>query len=107
MSPALPRITSTGTYQRGTWVYFDVYYADPGQDAQGFGFTGSNGNRWVEGSYPFSSPGRGIVGTDSVAYPLNLGCGTTSQHKAEIEAWIYDTAGITSQPVVIDLSCRA
>ena len=103
----MPRITSAGTYRQGEWVYFDVHYADPGKDAKGFGFTGSNGNRWVEGSYPFSSPGRGIVGADSIAYPVNLGCGTPSQHKAEIEAWIYDTAGIASQPVVIDLSCQA
>jgi hypothetical protein len=59
----------------------------------------------VEGSHPFSSPGRGITGPDSIAYPLNLECGTAKQHKAEIEAWIYDIAGISSQPVVIDLSC--
>ena len=102
----MPQTTSAGIYQEGAWVYFDVEYADPGQDAQGFGFRGSDGNRWVEGTYPFSSPGRGVVGPDSIAYPLNLGCGTPSQHKAEIEAWVYDTAGI-SQPVFIDLSCKA
>jgi serine/threonine protein kinase len=102
---AVPLITSTGTYQQGIWVYFEIRYADPGQDAQGFGFTGSDGKRWVEGSHPFSSPGRGITGPDSIAYPLNLECGTAKQHKAEIEAWIYDIAGISSQPVVIDLSC--
>ncbi len=106
-APPVPQITSAGTYQDGEWVYFDVDYADPGQDAQGFGFTGSDGNRWVEGTYPFSSPGRGIVGPDSIAYPLNLGCGTARQHTAEIEAWVYDTAGISSQPVSIDLSCEA
>ena len=103
----MPQITSAGTYQDGELVYFDVVYADPGQDAQGFGFTGSDGNRWVEGTYPFSSPGRGIAGPDRIAYPLDLGCGTASQHKAEIEAWVYDTAGISSQPVFIDLSCKA
>jgi eukaryotic-like serine/threonine-protein kinase len=106
-APPVPQITSAGTYQDGELVYFDVVYADPGQDAQGFGFTGSDGNRWVEGTYPFSSPGRGIAGPDRIAYPLNLGCGTASQHKAEIEAWVYDTAGISSQPVFIDLSCKS
>ena len=106
-APPVPQILSAGTYQEGEVVYFDVDYADPGQDAQGFGFTGSDGNRWVEGTYPFSSPGRGIVGPDSIAYPLNLGCGTARQHTAEIEAWVYDTAGISSQPVFIDLSCQA
>jgi hypothetical protein len=94
-----------GTYQRGRWVYFDVHYADPGQDAQGFGFMGVNGSRWVEETYPFSSPGRGILGPDSVTYPLNLECGTARPHQAEIEAWIYDTAAALSQPVVIRLAC--
>jgi hypothetical protein len=96
-----------GTYRRGAWVYVEVHYADPGKDAQGFGFTGSNGNRWAEGSSPFSNPGRGIVGPGSIAYPLNLECGTARQHKAQIEAWIYDTAGVSSRPAVIDLSCTA
>ncbi len=104
-APAVPRITSAGTYQQGVWVYFDVHYADPGHDALGFGFTGSNGDRWAEGSYPFSSPDGGIVGPASIAYPLDLACGTARQHTAEIEAWIYDAAGATSQPVVIDLAC--
>jgi eukaryotic-like serine/threonine-protein kinase len=105
ISPPLPQITSVGTYQRGRWVYFDVHYADPGQDARGFGFMGVNGSRWVEEIYPFSSPGRGIVGPDSVAYPLNLECDTARQHKAEIEVWIYDRATAGSQPVVIPLAC--
>ncbi len=103
--PPVPRIISVGTYQQGVWVYFDVHYADPGQDAAGFGFLGVNGSRWVEQTYPFSSPGPGIVGPDSIAYPLNLECGTAEQHDAEIEAWIYDTAGASSQPVTIHLAC--
>lgn len=97
---------SAGTYRKGLWVYFDVQYANPGRDAVGFGFMGANGSRWVEETYPFSSPGRGIVGLDRVAYPLNLECGTAKQHKAEIEAWIYDSAGASSKPVVISLSCK-
>jgi eukaryotic-like serine/threonine-protein kinase len=105
--PQVPRIKSAGTYRKGLWVYFDVHYANPGHDAVGFGFMGANGSRWVEDSYPFASPGRGIVGPGRVAYPLNLECGTAKQHKAEIEAWIYDTAGASSRPVVISLSCQA
>lgn len=88
-------------------VYFDVSYADPGQDAQGFGFMGLNGSRWVEGTFPFSSPGLGIVAPDSIAYPFDLGCGTAWEHEAEIEVWIYDTAGASSQAAVIDLACSA
>jgi serine/threonine protein kinase len=108
-SPALPvpRITSVSTYRRGVWVYFDLHYSDPGKDAQGFGLEGRNGTSWVTESYPFASPNRGIVGVHSVAYPLDLQCGTANQHKAEIEAWIYDTAGASSAPAVINLSCSA
>jgi eukaryotic-like serine/threonine-protein kinase len=103
--PPAPRITSVSTYQQGMWVYFDVYYADPGQDAQGFGFMGVDESRWVEASHPFARPHHGIVGPDSVAYPLNLECGTAHQRKAEIEVWIYATAAARSQPVAVNLAC--
>jgi hypothetical protein len=105
-SPApAPEITGSATYREGTWVYFDVQYADPGNDASGFGFIGVNGFRWMEATYPFSSPDEGIAGPDSIAYPVDLECGTAGQHVAEVEAWIYDTAGQSSQPVRISLAC--
>jgi hypothetical protein len=100
-----PEITGSATYREGTWVYFDVQYADPGNDARGFGFMGVNGSRWMEATYPFSSPDEGIAGPDSIAYPIDLECGTAGQHVAEVEAWIYDTAGQSSQPVRISLAC--
>ncbi len=105
-SPApAPEITGSATYREGTWVYFDVQYADPGNDARGFGFMGVNGSRWMEATYPFSSPDEGIAGPGNIAYPLDLECGTAGQHVAEVEAWIYDTAGQSSQPVRISLAC--
>jgi len=105
-SPApAPEITGSATYREGTWVYFDVQYVDPGNDARGFGFMGVNGSRWMEATYPFSSPDEGIAGPDNIAYPLDLECGTAGQHVAEVEAWIYDTAGQSSQPVRISLAC--
>jgi len=100
-----PEITGSATYRDGTWVYFDVQYEDPGNDARGFGFMGVNGSRWMEATYSFSSPDEGIAGPDSIAYPLDLECGTASQHGAEVEAWIYDAAGRSSQPVRISLAC--
>jgi serine/threonine protein kinase len=103
----VPQITRAGTYQQGIWVYFDVHYADPGNDARGLGFVGINGFRPVAGTYPFSSPDRGIAGPDSIAYPIDLECGTAGQHTAEVEAWIYDTAGARSEPVMIHLACQA
>src|SRR5437764_9243080 len=105
-SPApAPEITGSVTYREGTWVYFDVQYADPGNVARGFGFMGVNGSRWMEAAYPFSNPDEGIAGPGNVAYPLDLECGTAGQHVAEVAAWIYDTAGQSSQPVRISLVC--
>jgi len=103
-SPA-PQITGTGTYQEGSQIYFAVQYADPGNDARGFGFMGVNGSRWIDATYPFSSPDQGIAEPGSIAYPIDLECGTARQHGAEVEAWIYDTAGRSSQPVTISLAC--
>jgi len=100
-----PEITGSATYREGTLVYFDVQYEDPGNDVRGFGFMGVNGSRWMEATYPFSSPDEGITGPDSIAYPLDLECGTSSQHGADVEAWIYDAAGQSSQPVRISLAC--
>ncbi|MGO8727940.1 MAG: serine/threonine-protein kinase [Streptosporangiaceae bacterium] len=104
-SSLVPEITSVGTYQQGVMVYFDIDYSDPGHDAEGFGFVGVNGSGWAEENHPFSSPSYGIVGSDSIAYPFNEGCGTAQQYDSYVEAWIYDTAGDRSTPVVIHLVC--
>lgn len=66
---------------------------------------GVNGSRWMKATYSFSSPDEGIAGPDSIAYPLDLECGTASQHGAEVETWIYDVAGRSSQSVRISLAC--
>ena len=47
----------------------------------------------------------GIVGQDSIAYPFNEACGTAQQYDSYVEAWIYDTAGDRSTPVIIHLVC--
>jgi Peptidase A4 family len=101
----VPSITSVGTYTNGVFVYFDIHYADPGNDAEGFGFVGVNGSGWAEENHPFSSPSYGIVGPGSIAYPFNEGCGTAQQSSSYVQAWIYDTAGERSAPVVIHLVC--
>jgi serine/threonine protein kinase len=104
-APKVPQITSVGTYQQGALVYFNVHYADPGHNAVGFGFVGVNGSRWAEENHPFSSPSFGIVGTDSIAYPFNEACGTVQQYASYVQVWIYDTAGVHSNPVVVHLVC--
>jgi YVTN family beta-propeller protein len=101
------QITRAETYQKGALVYFRIYYSDPDNDAEGFGFVGVNGSRFAEETHPFSSPSYGIVGPGRIDYPFNLGCGTSQQTSPnDVKAWIYDTAGVRSTPVVIRLSCK-
>ena len=104
-APPVPQIASVGTYTQGVMVYFDIHYTDPGHDAEGFGFVGVNGSGWAEENHPFTSPSYGIVGTDSIAYPFNEACGTAQQYASYVQAWIYDTTGNRSTPVVIHLVC--
>jgi hypothetical protein len=106
-SPSVPEITSVSTYTQGALVYFDIKYANPGNDAEGFGFVGVNGSGWAEENHPFTSPSYGIVGTDSIAYPFNEECGTAQQYDSYVQAWIYDTSGGRSTPVVIHLVCTS
>lgn len=103
--PQPPRITGIYGYQKGVLDYFSLTYADPDHDAKGFGFVGINGARWAEENHPFSSPSYGIVGNDRIDYPFNLACGTPQEYKSWVEAWIYDSQGIRSNPVEIALSC--
>ena len=98
-TPLEPEIISVGTYTQGVFVYFDIHYADPGNNAEGFGFVGVNGSGWAEEDHPFSSPSYGIAGSDSIAYPFNEGCGTGQPYDSDVKAWIYDTAGNRSAPV--------
>ena len=100
-----PRITHTFTYQQGTRVYFEIYYSDPGHNAAGFGFVGVKGSDWRKQQYSFSSPADGIVTGNSIAFPLDQGCGTGFEYFSTVKAWIYDKAGARSKPVIIHLAC--
>jgi hypothetical protein len=107
--PAIPApyITQVTTYTQGVFVYFKITYADPGNNAEGFGFVGINGSGWAQETHPFSSPSYGIVGPNSIAYPFNSGCGTAQQYDSYVQAWIYNTVGEQSPPVIIHLVCAA
>jgi len=100
-----PRITGTYTYQQGAMVYFEISYSDPGHNAAGFGFVGVEGSDWPKQHYSFSSPAQGIVEPNSIAFPLNQGCGTGFEYTSTVKAWIYDQAGTRSKPVIIHLAC--
>jgi hypothetical protein len=106
--PATPLyITQVTTYTQGVFVYFKITYADPGNNAEGFGFVGVNGSGWAEETHPFSSSSYGIVGPNSIAYPFNQECGTEEQTDSYVQAWIYDTAGDLTKPVTIHLVCTS
>ena len=100
-----PRITGTYTYQQGAMVFFEISYSDPGHNAAGFGFVGVEGSDWPRQHHSFSSPADGIVAGNSIAYPLNQGCGTGFEYTSTVKAWIYDKAGTRSKPVIIHLAC--
>ncbi len=100
-----PRITGTYTYQQGAMVYFEISYSDPGHNASGFGFVGVEGSDWPRQHHSFSNPADGIVAGNSIAYPLNQGCGTGFEYTSTVKAWIYDKAGTRSKPVIIHLAC--
>ena len=100
-----PRITGTFTYQQNEMVYFEISYSDPGHHAAGFGFVGVEGSDWPEQYHSFSNPAAGIVEANSIYYPLNQGCGTGLEYTSTVKAWIYDSDGNRSKPVVIHLAC--
>jgi hypothetical protein len=104
-SAPAPRITGKYTYQQGARVYFVISYSDPGHNAAGFGFVGVQGSDWRKQQHSFSSPGEGIVTGDSIAYPLDQGCGTGLEYFSTVKAWIYDKAGARSKPVIIHVAC--
>jgi len=100
-----PRITGTFTYQQGPMVYFEISYSDPGHNAAGFGFVGVEGSDWPQQYHSFSNPAAGIVEANSISYPLNQGCGTGLEYTSTVKAWIYDSDGNRSKPVIIHLAC--
>ena len=100
-----PRITGTFTYQQGPMVYFEISYSDPGHNAAGFGFVGVEGSDWPQQHHSFSNPAAGIVEANSISYPLNQGCGTGLEYTSTVQAWIYDSDGNRSKPVIIHLAC--
>ncbi len=86
-------------------VYFEISYSDPGQDAAGFGFVGVQESDLPRQLISFSSPGPGIVEPNTIAYPLDQGCGSSVEYTSSVKAWIYDKAGGHSKPVIIHLAC--
>jgi hypothetical protein len=105
-SPPAPRITHTFTYQQGSQVFFVISYSNPGHNAAGFGFVGVQGSDLRQQDYLFSNPADGIVAGNSIAYPLEQGCGTGLEYTNTVKAWIYNKAGVRSKPVIIHLACR-
>jgi hypothetical protein len=100
-----PKIIGTYTYQQGQMVFFEITYSDPGHNAAGFGFVGVEESDLPRHVIPFSSPGPGIVEPNTIAYPLNQGCGSSVEFTSSVRAWIYDKAGARSKPVIIHLAC--
>src|SRR3954466_10610378 len=101
------RIVQVETFREGVLVFFRLVFSDPNSDAAGFGFRGANGVGWAEENHLFSSPSYGRVSPGRIEYPFNHGCGTRSEYKSDVEAWIYDRASRRSPSIVVHLECSA
>jgi len=99
-----PEIVRVETFREGTQVFIKLFYTDPNNDAEGFGFS-YYWEGWVDEEHTFSSPSDGRVTPGTIAYPFNLGCGTGSEIEIDVEGWIYDSAGLVSQTVTVHLAC--
>jgi hypothetical protein len=102
---AVPQIVSVTTYTVGAMVYLSLTYSDPGNDAAGVELAGVNGGSWPAESHPFDNPGLVSVGT--AAFPFDLNCGTAGAYQGTVQAWVYDTSGDRSAPVITPLACAS
>ncbi|MER5201397.1 hypothetical protein ACWD3J_38780 [Streptomyces sp. NPDC002755] len=98
-----PKVIGWSKYQRGQLEYLSVSWTGR---ATGFGFKGVNGSGWAEEHHRFTSPSYGKVGSHTVDYPFNLGCGTHHQVKSsDVMFWIETKSGARSNSIVARLSC--
>ncbi len=87
-------------------MVFVIYYSDPGNNADGFGFMGVDGSSVGEQNHLFSSPADGIIETGSIAYPINQGCGTSQPRSNRVKVWVnYNADAQQSKSVTIPLVC--
>ncbi len=106
LSSVPPVITGSFTYPQGSQMVFVIYYSDPGNNADGFGFMGVDGSSVGEQNHLFSSPADGIIETGSIAYPINQGCGTSQPRSNRVKVWVnYNADAQQSKSVTIPLVC--
>jgi hypothetical protein len=105
LGPPVPRVLTAATYMVGSLVYVSLTYADPGKDAAGVGFARVSGSKWPSETHPFTDAAGAIINVGSIAYPFDLGCGLSQPDQISVAAWIYDTAGDRSRPVIVTLAC--
>jgi Protein kinase domain len=99
------QVTKVYTYQQGTMVFVEIYYTDRDNNADGFGFMGVDGSPIAEVTYPFSSPGDGIVETGSIRYPFDEGCGTGQHRSDSIEVWVTAAGKRSPRSAPVRLAC--
>ncbi len=102
-----PEIVRVETFREGDMVFFRLFFTDPNDDAEGFGFRGAKGSGWAEETHPLSSPSYGRVSPGQIEYPFNHLCETGPAQESDVEAWIYDSAGLISPSVTVHLACDA
>jgi hypothetical protein len=89
-----PRVAHYETFVEGVHVYFRLYYTDPHNEVNGFGFVGIKGSGWAEENRLFSDyPWARVVPIDKsgigrVDHPFNHLCGEPGEYASDIEAWV-------------------
>lgn len=102
-----PEVTAYDTYEEGDLIFLRLHYMDPDGDAEGFGFRGAKGSGWAEETHPFSDPSYGRVSEGTIAYPFNHLAASDSPIESDVEAWIYDSEGLRSEPVTVHLRSQS
>lgn len=104
-----PQVMNQETFREGALVFFRLFFTNPAQEANGFGFVGTG---WGLENHPFNDPsyGRVHLGQPSVEYPFNHACGTANAYESDVDAWIsYTSQGVPfeSSPVLMHMACTA
>jgi len=104
-----PQVMNQETFREGAFVFFRLFFTNPAQEANGFGFVGTG---WTLENHTFNSPsyGRVHLAQPSIEYPFNHACGTPSAYESDVAAWInYTSQGVPyeSSPVLMHMTCKA
>lgn len=105
--PSPPKIVRVDTYRKEALVYLRLYFKDANDDVEGFEFHGAKGSGQGKETRLLPDPPHGRIFPGNVEYLFDQGCGTGSEYESDVTAWIHDSAGPQSKPIMVHLSCSS